>query len=70
MTARVAVRRNITQLENHSDHSPVSQAQPAAFRPSDLALLNRVNQILKNMTTDGTLNRFIKKVAGNEYPYQ
>ena len=41
----------------------------AAFRPSDLALLNRINQILGDMTKDGTLNRFIKKVAGNEYPY-
>ena len=41
-----------------------------AFRQRDLVLLNRINQILGNMAKDGTLNRFIKKVAGNEYPYQ
>jgi polar amino acid transport system substrate-binding protein len=48
--------------------APLRNEQIAiAFRKEDQALLQAVNHILEDMSKDDTLNRFIRKVAGQEY---
>ncbi len=57
---------------SHTDIEPIGEPLSnekiaVSFRKGDKALLNRVNEIIKDMQKDGTLRQLVVKMAANKY---